>query len=73
MKRSKVDQAEALLNVANKLIEMAEEGDMAAIKELGDRLDGKAVQQISGNIGVSDLTEEEIDRRIEQLEQKRKA
>lgn len=32
---------------AKKLCEMACEGDMAALKELGDRLEGKAVQSIA--------------------------
>lgn len=34
--------------IAEKLVESALEGDMAAIKEIGDRLDGKAVQSIAG-------------------------
>ena len=34
--------------VANALYAKAEEGDISAIKELGDRLDGKAVQEIGG-------------------------
>lgn len=37
---------EKLRKIADKLIEKAAEGDMAAIKELGDRLDGKASQQV---------------------------
>ena len=32
--------------LAEKLYEKAAEGDLAAIKEVGDRLDGKATQQI---------------------------
>lgn len=32
--------------IAERLIAKAEEGDIQAIKELGDRLDGKAAQQI---------------------------
>ena len=32
--------------LAEKLYEKAAEGDMAALKEIGDRLDGKATQQI---------------------------
>lgn len=35
--------AEQLRKLADKLIEKAGEGDIAALKELGDRLDGKAV------------------------------
>ena len=33
--------------IADKLIEKAAEGDIQAIKELGDRLDGKAAQSMS--------------------------
>lgn len=40
---------ETLRRIADKLIEMAAEGDMQAIKELGDRLDGKPAQTISGD------------------------
>ena len=32
--------------IAEKLMDMAEEGDMAAIREMGDRVDGKPAQQI---------------------------
>lgn len=31
--------------IADKLCRMAMEGDMAAVKEIGERLDGKAAQQ----------------------------
>ena len=34
---------------AKVLCELAEKGDMAALKELGDRLDGKSVQAISND------------------------
>ena len=34
--------------VADKLVECAMEGDIQAIKEIGDRLDGKAIQSIEG-------------------------
>jgi hypothetical protein len=42
--------------IAEKLFENAQEGDLGAIKEIGDRLDGKAVatQEITGANG-SDL------------------
>lgn len=36
--------------LAKKLIEVAMDGDMGALKEIGDRLDGKATQMI-GNEG----------------------
>ena len=33
--------------IADKLIEKAEQGDIQAMKELGDRLDGKAAQAVT--------------------------
>jgi hypothetical protein len=39
---------ERLKRVAEKAWEMAEEGNLAAFKEIADRLDGKAVQPIVG-------------------------
>ena len=41
--------------VANKLVDMAMDGDMAAIKEVGDRLDGRPKQatEVSGPDGSS--------------------
>jgi hypothetical protein len=44
---------EKLRKIAEKLLSMAEEGDLQAIKELGDRVDGKAKQatEISGPDG----------------------
>lgn len=50
-KRSRAAQVEALDELAEKFIELCEQGDLAAFKELGDRLDGKASQQqiISGD------------------------
>lgn len=41
------DKWQALTAIAAKLIERAEEGDMSALKELGDRIDGKASQQVA--------------------------
>jgi hypothetical protein len=43
-KRYGKDRVEALATLADKLLDNCEEGDMAALKELGDRLEGKAVQ-----------------------------
>jgi len=39
------DDAQRLRQIAEALLTKASEGDMAAIKELGDRLDGKALQE----------------------------
>lgn len=38
--------AERLRKIAEALLDKAADGDMVAIKELGDRLDGKASQQL---------------------------
>ena len=43
------EDARRLHQVAEALFRKAEDGDIAAIKELGDRLDGKAQQEITGN------------------------
>lgn len=44
-----------LRKVAHKLFDLAEEGDVTAIKEIGDRMDGKAKQatEVSGPDGAS--------------------
>jgi len=47
-KRSRVDAKEALDELAEKLLGKCDEGDMAALKELGDRLEGKPAQAIIG-------------------------
>ncbi len=42
--------------IADKCSKMAEDGDMAAIREIGDRLDGKSAQAIEvGGKGGKDL------------------
>lgn len=40
------NDGEKLRTLAEKLIQRAEEGDIAALKEIGDRMDGKAAQQV---------------------------
>ena len=40
------DTRRALKIIAEKVVTLAMEGDMAAIKEIGDRLDGKAHQSL---------------------------
>ena len=46
-------EGERLRRIAEKLYTMAEEGDIQAIKEIGDRLDGKPTQstELSGPDG----------------------
>lgn len=49
--RSRIAQKEALDDLAEKLLAACDAGDLTALKELGDRLDGKANQSISGPDG----------------------
>lgn len=56
-------ERERLLVIADQLVTKAEEGDLHAIKEVADRLDGKAAQSLVGpNDGP--LLIEQIIRRI---------
>lgn len=43
----------ALQKIADNLIEMAMAGDLAAIKEVGDRLDGRATEHHEHNVTLS--------------------
>jgi len=43
------EDAKRIHKVAEALFRKAEEGDISAIKELGDRIDGKSMQEITGN------------------------
>ena len=43
----------ALRGVARKLIEQAEGGDIRAIRELADRLDGKPMQAVEASVDAS--------------------
>lgn len=47
-KRSRVDAKDALDALAEKLLEAADKGEAWALKELGDRLEGKPAQAIIG-------------------------
>jgi hypothetical protein len=47
-KRSKGDGIAALDELAEKLLALADAGDLGALKELGDRIEGKPQQQIVG-------------------------
>lgn len=49
------ENPKALRNIAKKLIAQAESGDMQAIKEFADRLDGKAVQQVDADVSVRSI------------------
>jgi hypothetical protein len=50
-----------LPRIAEKLAEKAEEGDLAAIREIADRLDGKPAQVIDrGNVPAHELSDTEL-------------
>lgn len=51
------DDSKKLRQMADTLIEIAIAGDVQAIKEIGDRIDGKAVQAITGEL-TGDITVE---------------
>lgn len=44
--RAKSDRKEALRRVADKLVAAAMEGDVTALKEIGDRVEGKSLQAV---------------------------
>lgn len=46
-KRSVVTRVEALDELAEKLLGLCDIGDLGALKELGDRLDGKVSQDVN--------------------------
>ena len=51
----------ALRRITAKLVEKAEEGELAAIREIADRLDGRPAQMIDrGDVPVTQLTDEEL-------------
>jgi hypothetical protein len=55
----------ALRRIAAKLIEKAEEGDLAAIREFADRLDGKPEPAIDlRRVSISELTDAQLDHLI---------
>ena len=62
--------ANRLRGLAEKLIDKALEGDMAALKELGDRVDGKSLATIeyTGELQVTDLTDSQLDQRLKDLD-----
>ena len=66
--RSKGDQMKSLIELANALIAKCLEGDMVALKELGDRIEGKPLQSIHNfertiDIRWQAISRSEIDRR----------
>lgn len=46
-KRSRADQIDAIDVLAEKLLTLCDQGDLQALKELGDRMEGKAAQGVT--------------------------
>lgn len=64
----KVKKIRYLRVLASQLVTAAIEGDMAAMKEIGDRLDGKPHQSVTSTVKVEDeLSDAELDQRIRAL------
>lgn len=61
------NDSQALREAAEKLVELAKAGDVSALRELGDRVDGKAAQQIvhlgdedGGPVRIEKITREVV-------------
>jgi hypothetical protein len=52
-KRSLTSKGEALDDLAEKLLVLCEQGDITALKELADRLDGKSIQMVEAQVDGS--------------------
>ena len=63
-KRSRITGLHALDELAEQLLKQVDEGDVSAIKELGDRIEGKVPQAI---IGPGDAGEHTMITRIEEV------
>lgn len=69
-RRAKSDQIEAVDALAEKLLTLCDAGDLQALKELGDRLEGKSPQAVTvsdpdgGPVGVLIQGAEELRAKI---------
>lgn len=65
------DQRPFLAQLAEKCVDLALEGDLQAMKEIGDRLDGKAHQSLDVTVDdVRSMTPDQVDERIAALMEK---
>lgn len=60
LKACESDNKRGLMRIADQLIKQAEDGDMQAIKEIADRLDGKPTQE-SHNTNTYDATDKFVE------------
>ena len=64
-KRCKSDGQKALVDIAEQLLAKASEGDVSALRELGDRMDGKPKQAIDlGGQDGNPVRVEKVERAI---------
>lgn len=74
--RKEIVQRDALPQIARKVVDAALEGELWAIQEIGNRLDGKPAQALEvtgaegGPLQLSDLSSDAIDARIAELQRR---
>ena len=70
----KADDGQKLRRIAEKVVEAAEAGDLQAIKEIADRLDGKPVQALANDedspLIPGTMSNEQLNERIVELSRK---
>ncbi len=58
-KRSRLSGMQEIERLADKLLDLASEGELQALKELGDRLEGKAMQptevDLTGELSLKEI------------------
>ena len=69
LKQGKDGKPQKLRALADKIIDMAMAGDMAAMREIGDRVDGKALAHVhvTGDLGLGDMTDIQLQKRYQEL------
>ncbi len=75
LRKAAIQDKGSLERIAKKVLAMAEEGDMQAIREVGDRLDGKALQSIETSKAdpFEDMSFEELLEEAARLERQSKS
>jgi hypothetical protein len=64
-RRSRVSGMQEIERLADKLLELADQGELQALKELGDRLEGKSMQpaeiEMTGELQIKQIARKIID------------
>lgn len=61
LKRIATQNPEKMRKIGEKLFKMAEKGDIAAMKEIGDRVEGKAVSVVQAHVSKHEAALDELD------------